>query len=85
MNSRLDTIQAAILLEKIKDLQARTRVDMLLQRDILKFARIVETPALIAGARSSWAQFTLKVSNRDALQKASIKDIPSHLLSYSNE
>ncbi|HEY9164196.1 MAG TPA: DegT/DnrJ/EryC1/StrS aminotransferase family protein [Magnetovibrio sp.] len=71
LNSRLDTLQAAILLEKLKiyegELAARDAVANR-YKDALK--DVCETPRLLSGATSSWAQYTLKVTNRDAMQSA---------------
>jgi dTDP-4-amino-4,6-dideoxygalactose transaminase len=66
INGRLDTIQAAILLEKLtifaEEIGARNRVaawyDGLLPVD---FAR----PALIEDVTSVWAQYTVRTSRRD--------------------
>lgn len=66
INGRLDTLQAAILIEKMKlfpdEIVARNRVadsyDELLPDS-------VTTPKRLDGATSVWAQYTLKVENRD--------------------
>ena len=75
MNSRLDTIQAAILLEKLAafpaEIDARNaaaaRYAELLQG-------VVRTPTVIAGGVSTWAQYTVEVEGgaaaRDALMAA---------------
>ena len=69
MNSRLDTIQAAILKEKLTifpdEIEARNRVAARYTEALKDVAR---TPKLIAGATSVWAQYTLIVENRDAVQ-----------------
>ena len=66
MNSRLDTIQAAVLLEKLKvfedELTVRQRIA---DRYSSALASVIETPRVIAQATSSWAQYTLKVPDRD--------------------
>lgn len=60
MNARLDTLQAAVLLEKLKifpdELKARQKT-----ADAYNAALngIVKTPSLRAGATSSWAQYTI--------------------------
>ena len=67
-NARLDTLQAAVLLAKLKvfpdELERRENVarhyDELL-------GDIVEIPTRIAGARSAWAQYTIKLDGRDAV------------------
>jgi dTDP-4-amino-4,6-dideoxygalactose transaminase len=70
LNSRLDTIQAAILLEKInlfpEELALRDKAAKKYD-EILK--DIFEIPFLIEGVKSAWAQYTLKTENRQELQK----------------
>lgn len=69
MNSRLDTIQAAILKEKLAifpaELEARDRVASRYTEALKDTAR---TPKLIDGTTSVWAQYTLIVENRDTVQ-----------------
>eukprot|EP00439_Symbiodinium_sp_Y106_P088931 s1_g1467.t1 len=71
MNSRLDTIQAAILKVKLEafpnELEARHRVA---KRYDMELSDVSKTPRLIDGATSAWAQYTLILENRDAVQKA---------------
>lgn len=73
VNSRLDTIQAAILLEKLKifpdEIEKR---DAVAQRYNQKLGQSnkVRVPRVIAGARSTWAQYTIQVPNRDKVQAA---------------
>jgi len=75
LNSRLDTIQAAILLEKLKifpeEIRIRERVAARYNAG-LKNNRI-RTPFVIEGAQSVWAQYTIQVDNRAKLQ-ADLKD-----------
>jgi dTDP-4-amino-4,6-dideoxygalactose transaminase len=70
-NSRLDTIQAAILIEKLKifpdEIEMREAVARRYSDAFTGNARIV-TPVVMAGARSSWAQYTLKVADRARFQ-----------------
>lgn len=67
MNSRLDTIQAAILLEKLAEFPTE-----LINRNkaaVNYEAQLVskyKTPQVPAGYISSWAQYTLVSDNRDA-------------------
>jgi dTDP-4-amino-4,6-dideoxygalactose transaminase len=68
MNSRLDTLQAAILIEKLKvfpgEILARqTAAD----RYAEGLGEVVKTPTVIAGGRSVWAQYTIEVDEPDAL------------------
>ena len=85
MNSRLDTIQAAILQVKLKafrayELEAVNRVACE-YTELLKALPDVKTPVIPDGFSSSWAQYTIQVKTkeqRDCLQ-ASLKaeGIPS--------
>jgi UDP-2-acetamido-2-deoxy-ribo-hexuluronate aminotransferase len=70
MNSRLDTIQAAILLEKLKifadEIEKREAVA---QRYTAAFSgKIRRAPKVIAGGQSVWAQYVIEHENRDGLQ-----------------
>jgi len=71
MNSRLDTLQAAILLEKLAifadEIAAR---DAVAARYNAALGDLAGVPELIAGASSAWAQYTLLTENRDALAAA---------------
>lgn len=73
MNSRLDTIQAAILQVKLKAFDAELDADNKAAAEYTARLRdIVETPAVPAGFRSSWAQYTIKLNSkteRDGLQE----------------
>jgi dTDP-4-amino-4,6-dideoxygalactose transaminase len=71
LNSRLDSIQAAILLEKLRlfpdEIPARqARADR--YNDGL--ATVAEVPRLMPGATSIWAQYTIVTEQRDSLAKA---------------
>lgn len=81
VNSRLDTIQAVVLLEKMKifpdEIEARNVVAKRYNDGLAGSNRVV-TPHVIAGATSTWAQYTLKVENRDKMQAdLKAKGIPS--------
>jgi dTDP-4-amino-4,6-dideoxygalactose transaminase len=71
LNSRLDTIQAAILIEKLKifpdEVELRDAVARRYNEAFAGSNRIV-APKVIAGARSVWAQYTLQVENRAKFQ-----------------
>ncbi len=79
LNSRLDTIQAAILLEKLKifddELVARDKVA---SRYTHYLSERFDTPELISGVTSAWAQYTLRLDDRDALrEKLNKHKVPS--------
>lgn len=70
-NSRLDTIQAAILIEKLKifddEIEKRNAVARRYNQAFAGSNRI-RTPVVIAGATSTWAQYTLLVEDRTKFQ-----------------
>lgn len=71
LNSRLDTIQAAILIEKLKifedEIEKRNAVAKRYTDAFAGSNRIV-TPHVMEGAVSTWAQYTLKVESRAKFQ-----------------
>lgn len=71
MNGRLDTMQAAVLLEKLdifpEEITARQRIA---ERYNERLHHVARVPELIAGATSVWAQYTLRVSDRASVQTA---------------
>jgi dTDP-4-amino-4,6-dideoxygalactose transaminase len=73
MNGRLDTIQAAVLIEKLKifpeEIEARERVA---RRYGARLGDIVGVPQIPNGYSTVWAQYTIRVSGgrRDALAAA---------------
>ena len=71
LNSRLDTLQAAILREKLRILDdesdARERIA---QRYTALLGSSVETPTVPNSTRSAWAQYTIMAHRRDTLQAA---------------
>lgn len=71
MNSRLDTLQAAILLAKLEilddELAARQRVADEYARLLAKHN--IKAPHIESHNASAWAQYTIRVRNRDQLQK----------------
>ncbi len=75
LNSRLDTLQAAVLLEKLaifpEEIMARNAAADRYQA-LLAGTPDVILPRVIAGARSVWAQYTLQVPavRRDAVMAA---------------
>lgn len=69
MNGRLDTLQAAVLLEKLKifpdEIERRNRIA---ERYVQGLAgHVAATPVVIPGGRSVWAQLTVEHDDRDAL------------------
>jgi len=68
MNGRLDTVQAAVLLEKLSifEDEIATR-QAVAERYAAGLGDMVEAPALIAGASSAWAQYTIKLDDRDSV------------------
>jgi dTDP-4-amino-4,6-dideoxygalactose transaminase len=75
-NSRLDTIQAAILLEKLKifpeEIALREHVARRYGAGLA--SNRLRTPSVIEGAQSVWAQYTIVVDDRAKLQ-ADLKDV----------
>ena len=71
MNSRLDTIQAAVLLAKLPgfaaEIEARERVAEYYDRHL---PAAVTRPGRRADSDSAWAQYTIQVANRDGLAAA---------------
>jgi dTDP-4-amino-4,6-dideoxygalactose transaminase len=68
VNGRLDTVQAAVLIEKLAifpdEIEARQRVAERYDRGLGDIATV---PMVAEGMRSVWAQYTLKVDDRDGL------------------
>jgi len=69
LNCRLDTIQAAILIEKLaifpEEIVARDKVAHRYSAALDQFAKV---PTVISGGTSTWAQYTIEVADRDGLQ-----------------
>jgi len=79
MNSRLDTIQAAILLEKLsvfdEELYHRNEAAL---KYCKQYGSTYQTPQAPKGYVSSWAQYTVISSNREAaIDKLKQKGIPT--------
>ena len=72
VNSRLDTIQAAILLEKLKildsEIAARHEIASAYNQAFASIKEIL-TPQLDETNRSAWAQYTIRTTNREKLKK----------------
>lgn len=72
INSRLDTLQAAILLPKLAVLDEE--IDMKHQlanryTELLNNAGVISTPFIEQHNQSAWAQYTIQISNREAVQE----------------
>lgn len=74
INGRLDTIQAAVLIEKLKifpdEIEARDRVAQRYNDGLRDVAAVPGTPEDLT---STWAQYTLRIAKRDAVA-ASLKE-----------
>ena len=70
IGGRLDSIQAAVLLAKLKyfskELQSRQKIADCYSDSLFSN---VQTPIIKKNRTSAWAQYTVKVKNRDVLQK----------------
>jgi len=68
MNSRMDTIQAAVLLQKLTifadEIEARNRAAA---RYAEGLGDVVRAPPVIAGGTSVWAQYVIETDDRDGL------------------
>jgi dTDP-4-amino-4,6-dideoxygalactose transaminase len=73
LNGRMDTLQAAVLIEKLKifpdEITARERIA---RRYSAGLSDIVTVPTVADGASSVWAQYTIRLAScrRDALAAA---------------
>lgn len=81
VNSRLDTLQAAILLPKLAilddEMQARQRVADTYTK-LFNETGILTTPFIEQHNSSAWAQYTIQVENRDQVQaKLKAKGVPT--------
>lgn len=73
LNARLDTLQAAVLLEKLAIFPDEVeRRDAVARRYAEGLAGLA-TPVVMAGATSVWAQYTIRFDDRDAMA-AGLKD-----------
>lgn len=74
MNSRLDTIQAAVLLEKLRffeeELESCNRVADAYTR---RLGGKVKTPTVLQGYYSSWAQYTVRFSGEKQRDEAALR------------
>jgi len=69
INSRLDTLQAAILLEKLAILEDEMVARQVVAARYAEGLRDVVKPSdNLSGTRSAWAQYAIETPNRDALK-----------------
>lgn len=75
MNSRLDTLQAAVLLAKLPgfaaEIKAREKVAQYYDQHL---PAVAVRPGRMAGSDSAWAQYTIQVADRDSLAAALRED-----------
>ena len=81
VNSRLDTIQAAILIEKLKlfpaEIQSRNTIAKR-YNDGLGRSNRIQVAHVMPGAVSTWAQYTIQVPNRERVQAdLKVKGVPT--------
>ncbi len=70
LNARLDTIQASILLEKIKIFNDEQKERQKVADYYNKMLQgIVQVPSIIFGAKSAWAQYTIQLPDNVSRQK----------------
>lgn len=72
VNSRLDTLQAAILLPKLAIFEEEIALRQLNAErytKLLNEANIHTTPNIVKGNSSVWAQYTIRLQNRDIIQE----------------
>ena len=66
LNSRLDTIQAAVLLVKLDYFERELALRAQVAKDYTEQLKdLVEVPVILSGYRSCWAQYTLKAKSFD--------------------
>ena len=85
MNSRLDTLQAAVLLAKLKildlEIAEREKVAERYSNEFEKNKQVI-TPIVPSGCISAWGQYTIRVPNRDRVQKALLEAGISSVVHY---
>lgn len=71
LNGRLDTLQAAILIEKLRIFSDELETRELVARHYDQMLQgVVQVPARMEGARSAWAQYTVLTGDRASVQAA---------------
>jgi len=79
LNARMDTIQAAVLLEKLKyyehEVRLRNNVANAYSERLKEYAKI---PSVPNNQESVWAQYSIQIENRDEVREAlSKEEIPT--------
>lgn len=79
LNSRLDTIQAAVLLEKLAIFKDEiTARNVAADHYATALSSRIKTPSVIDGGVSTWAQYTVETEGREDFQtKLSINGVPT--------
>jgi UDP-2-acetamido-2-deoxy-ribo-hexuluronate aminotransferase len=82
LNARLDTIQAAILIQKLKifpqELTARQIISQKYTQALADLHQEIITPTVPSGYSSSWAQYSLLTDKREAImQELNKEGIPT--------
>ena len=80
MNSRLDTLQAAVLLPKLAvfadEIERRNAIAARYSDGLKDY--VSRVPHILGGVVSTWAQYTIEVEDRDTLADAlKAKDVPT--------
>lgn len=71
INSRLDTVQAVVLLEKLKFFDEEIKLcNRIAQEYNKKLKGVVKVPTVMEGAYSSWAQYTICFESNEQREKA---------------
>ncbi len=74
INSRLDTIQAAILLAKLtileEEIQERAKIAKRYSISLIQLNDDILIPDIPEGYSSAWAQYTIRIKNREKFQKS---------------
>src|SRR5690606_15218166 len=87
INSRLDTLQAAVLKVKFKRLEHNLMIKQKIAEKYTRFLSDVieiETPEIFPDIVHSWHQYTIKVKNgkRDLLKEHLLRDGISSMIHY---
>lgn len=79
INSRLDTIQAAILLEKLNSFDWEVSMrNKIAAKYTASLSELIKTPFVNSGYNSVWAQYTLRHKDREMFQaELALKGIPT--------